>query len=344
MFEAAASPPRCGACGAEIPPSALACVACHALVHAEELKRLAASAEAAEQRGLGTDASAAWRRALELLPLGSHQHAAVQARLGRLDVPAAKAAPPSSVPKILAGLGAAGLLLWKLKFVLVFAATKAKFLLLGLTKLPTLLSMFLAVGAYWTVWGWKFALGFVLCIYIHEMGHVAAARSLGIPVTAPLFIPGLGAFIRLKQHFLSPKDDARMGLAGPWWGLFAALGLYGAGYLWDWRLGMALAHVGAWINLFNLLPVWTLDGGRGFNGMSRAQRWVAVAVLAGTWFYTAETMVLVVGVAAAVRALMPAHPEGGKDKAAVVQYCTLVIALGSLCAATAQFDATRGLR
>src|SRR5688572_9105778 len=106
MPEAAFTLRRCTACGADLPPSVLACVACHALVYAEDLKRLAAEAEAAEQRGLGADASAAWRRALELLPHGSQQHEAVRARLARMDVPAATVAvPPSPIPKILTGLG-----------------------------------------------------------------------------------------------------------------------------------------------------------------------------------------------------------------------------------------------
>ena len=72
-----------------------------------------------------------------------------------------------------------GLLVWKFKFIALLALTKAKFLLLGLTKASTFLSMFLAMGVYWTAYGWKFALGLVVSIYIHEMGHVAALHRYG---------------------------------------------------------------------------------------------------------------------------------------------------------------------
>ena len=83
--------------------------------------------------------------------------------------------------------------------------------------------MLAAFGVYWTVFGGRFALGFVLSIYIHEMGHVAALMRYGVPATAPLFIPGLGAVIRLRQSFINPREDARVGLAGPIWGCGAAL-------------------------------------------------------------------------------------------------------------------------
>ena len=83
--------------------------------------------------------------------------------------------------------------------------------------------MMASFGVYWTVFGGWFALGFVLSIYIHEMGHVAALMRYGVKASAPLFIPGVGAMIRLKQGFIDPREDARVGLAGPIWGCAAAL-------------------------------------------------------------------------------------------------------------------------
>ena len=141
---------------------------------------------------------------------------------------AADAAPVPEIPqsgrwKWLGGLGTAGVFLWKFKFLLVSLATKGKLLLLGLTKASTFFSMLLAFGVYWTAWGMWFALGVVLSIYVHEMGHVFALRRFGIAATAPMFIPGLGALIRLRGQRLSPREDARVGLAGPMWGLAAAL-------------------------------------------------------------------------------------------------------------------------
>src|SRR5262249_16684796 len=187
-----------------------------------------------------------------------------------------------------AALGAAGLFLWKLKFVLVFLLTKAKLLVFGLTKVTTLFSMLLSLGVYWTQWGWQFALGLVISIYIHEMGHVAALQRFGIPATAPMFIPGLGAFVRLRQYPATPQEDARVGLAGPLWGLGAALAAYVVFLATGWSSWAAIARVGAWINLFNLLPVWQLDGSRGFRALSRGQRWLAVLALALLWYVTCE--------------------------------------------------------
>jgi len=98
--------------------------------------------------------------------------------------------------------------------VALFALTKAKFLLLGLTKLSTLGSMLAFLGVYWSMFGWKFALGFVLCIYVHEMGHVAELRRFGIAASAPMFIPGLGAFVSLKQLPANVMQDSRVGWPG----------------------------------------------------------------------------------------------------------------------------------
>src|SRR2546430_4861243 len=84
--------------------------------------------------------------------------------------------------------------------------------------------MLLSAGVYWTIWGWKFALGVVLSIYVHEMGHVQALQRYGIKATAPMFIPGVGAVVRLKQYPADRREDARVGLAGPLWGRPAAAG------------------------------------------------------------------------------------------------------------------------
>src|SRR6202008_2668926 len=107
----------------------------------------------------------------------------------------------------------------------------------GFTKLGTLLTFAAGLSIYWTLWGWQFALCFLLSIYIHEMGHVAALRRYGIAASAPMFIPGFGALVRLKQSPSSPRENARIGLAGPVWGLGAAIvagliGTFGGGSMW----------------------------------------------------------------------------------------------------------------
>jgi hypothetical protein len=106
---------------------------------------------------------------------------------------------PSGTRKKLGALGTAGALLFKFKTFLLLALTKGKLVLLGLTKVNTLLSMLASIGVYWLLYGWKFGLGFVLSIYVHEMGHVMALARYGIPASATMSIPFFGEFIRLKE-------------------------------------------------------------------------------------------------------------------------------------------------
>src|SRR5438093_6420356 len=293
----------CPQCGTHVAPALLACPSCQRLFHADELKRLAATAQRAEQAGDPSGALTAWRQALDLLPTDATQHKVVAVRIAALsrslDGGPATVKQGSPWGKGAAGVGALGALLLKFKFAFVFVLTKAKLLLLGLTKAGTLLSMLLSAGVYWTIWGWKFAFGIVLSIYIHEMGHVQALQRYGIKATAPMFIPGIGAVIRLKQYPTDAREDARVGLAGPLWGLGAALAVYAIYRVTNVAVWGAIAHFGAWVNLFNLVPVWQLDGARGFRALTRGQRWIAVAVIAVMWFATSEGLLVLLGVAAA---------------------------------------------
>lgn len=324
-FAAAACPD----CGSELAPGLLACPRCARLVHAEALKALAAEAERAEVAGDAAAALSAWRRALEMLPADARQHAAVLERVTALSRRAEEAPARAGWAKKAAGLGALGLLLWKFKAVAAFVLTKGKFLLLGLTKASTFFSMILAVGAYWALWGWKFALGFVLCIYVHEMGHVWMLRRYGLAASAPLFIPGLGAFIRLRQTLTTPREDARMGLAGPLWGMAASLACLGVFAATGGAFWAALARFNAWVNLFNLLPLWQLDGSRGFRALTRAQRWIATAALAGAYLFTGDGLLLLIALVAGART-WGGEPAREADRTALFQYVLLVLGLGTM--------------
>lgn len=336
------------ACGTEVADALLACPSCHRLVHADSLKGLAAAAEAAAGRGDRVEEIANWRRALDLLPPGSRQAAQVGAKVEALSARAAtpfQPAPPAPLaagaPAAPAGAGAgAGAgeaerrRVWGARGALLtgltFLATKAKLLLLGLTKASTLFSMLLSVGVYWTVFGWWFAVLLVLSIYVHEMGHVAALRSFGIQATAPMFVPGLGALIRLRQHPANPREDARIGLAGPLWGCGAAAAAY-LGFVLGWGpLWAAVARFGAWVNLFNLLPIWQLDGGRAFRALSRQQRLLAVAALAALWALSREGLLLLLLIAAVAQAFRRDAPEQ-PDHVALAEYVLLAAALTLLC-------------
>jgi Zn-dependent protease len=339
-------PQSCTACGSEIAPTLLSCPSCHRLVHAERLKELAAGAEAAEKAGELSSALASWNEAVSLLPAESRQYTVVADRIAMLGrrveagprppTPAAPQAKPTESPSspwsggAVSGIVATlALVAWKFKFLAVLFLTKGKILLLGLTKASTFLSMFVAMGVYWTVFGGWFAAGLVLSIYVHEMGHVVALSRYGIHAGAPLFVPGLGAFIRLRQELTDPKQDARVGLAGPFWGLGAALVCLAAYIVTEQPIMAALARFGAIINLFNLLPIWHLDGGRAFRSMTRSQRWLAVGAIAAAWAVTDEGLLVLLMLGGIARTLMD-KPSDKPDAAVVGQYAALIGILAAL--------------
>ena len=326
----AAGVTRCGVCGSDLAPGVLACPGCHRLVHTDTLKRYREDAERAAATGDAAAELAAWRLALELLPPHSRQHSVVLEKISALSE-AVGSAPAPAVPtsgawKWLSGLGAAGLFVWKFKFLVVALATKGKLLLLGLTKASAVFSMLLSFGVYWTAWGMWFALGLVLSIYVHEMGHIAALRRFGIKTTSPMFVPGLGAFIRMRGQHLSPREDARIGLAGPLWGLGAAIVALVAARLGGGPMWTAIAHTGAWINLFNLLPVWQLDGNRGFAALTRSDRWLVVAAFTAGWMIAGDGLFVLLIVMAAVRAFASDAPDT-RDRGALAQFAFLILSL-----------------
>ena len=321
----------CPDCGGPLATVELSCPGCQRLVHAEALKKIAMEAEHATSGGNLSAALALWRQALDLLPPDSNQyniiHQKVIAISGQLSANPAKAIPTPNEKRSIAGIfGAIGA-------VVVFLLTKAKFLLLGLSKASTIFSMLAFLGVYWVRWGWQFALGFVLCIYIHEMGHVAALRKYGIAATAPMFIPGLGAFIRVKQYPATPSEDAYVGLAGPAWGLGASLIVYLLFLYTGNALFAALTFVSAMLNLGNMLPAGSLDGGRGFRALSRWQRLVATISLGVALHYaSAKLAILVLFVSVVIGAFrifsrnVPKEPDGR----ALAKYVLLVAALTAL--------------
>ena len=181
--------------------------------------------------------------------------------------------PPGTEPslgqrlkKLFAPIGVALLVIFK------FAA-KLKFLVIPLVKFfPILLktggTMLLSIGAYALAWGWMFALGFVLLLFVHECGHLLIARFFGLKVGAPMFIPFMGALIALKD---APKDawmEAWVGIGGPLLGSAGAVACEGLYAITDNPLFRALAFTGFFLNLFNLVPIGFLDGGRIVTALS----------------------------------------------------------------------------
>jgi Zn-dependent protease len=163
-----------------------------------------------------------------------------------------------------------------------FAAIKGGLLLLPKAKLLiTAGTALVSVAAYSLFWGWTFALGFVLLLFVHEMGHVIALRREGIKASAPTFIPFLGAVIAAKSLGENALAEARVGLAGPVLGTLGSAVCLVIGEATNSDFFRALAYVGFFLNLFNLLPVVPLDGGRAMAAMAPWMWFLGFGALVG---------------------------------------------------------------
>src|SRR3954453_14351140 len=181
--------------------------------------------------------------------------------------------------------------------LIVSLAGKLKAVLLLLPKLKLLTtsgSMLVSIGAYALIWGWQFAVGFVLLLFAHEMGHVIQLKREGVPASAPMFIPFLGAVVGMKRLPDDASAEARVGLAGPVLGSIACLvplGLYAAT---GNHLFQAPAFTGFLLNLFNRGPVLPLDGGRAMAALSPWMWLVGFGLLLGVGIAFPNPMVILI--------------------------------------------------
>jgi Zn-dependent protease len=159
-------------------------------------------------------------------------------------------------------------------------------------------SIFIAVGAYALIWGWRFGVGIVVLILLHELGHYLEAKREGLSPKLPVFVPFLGAYVKYTRG--NPWQTARVAIAGPIFGGLAALVCYVIGKAQGSDLMLALAYFGFFLNLFNLVPVGIFDGG----AVWRSARWLraggggAKATIVYV-LYFGTALALVVGMVAA---------------------------------------------
>jgi Zn-dependent protease len=154
-------------------------------------------------------------------------------------------------------------------------------LLLKFKVITTGASMLVSIAAYTWIWGLPFAIGFVLLIFVHELGHVLELRRQGIPASAPLFIPFLGAMIGMKELPDDAWKEARVALAGPILGSIGAAACWIAGEATGSELLVALAFTGFFLNLFNLIPIVPLDGGRAAGALHPALWFIGLLMMVG---------------------------------------------------------------
>jgi Zn-dependent protease len=254
---------------------------------------------------------------LELLPADSSQAAWVRTKLAELaqdsSSPAGKDRPAWA--RKLGPLAPLALLLVKGK---VF---------LSLLKLPFLLSFATFAALYWGLYGAKFGIGFAALILVHELGHFIELKRRGLAADLPMFVPGLGAFVRWTAAGVTADTRALVSLAGP---LAGACGAAVCGLIWlrtQERLWVALASFSAFINLMNLIPVWRLDGAQAIAAVTRTGRiCIALASLVFAGYFSQPLALLVAG-GAAYRAFGEELPTGTSPGYGVTAYFIGLLAI-----------------
>jgi len=195
--------------------------------------------------------------------------------------------------------------------LLLLLFTGAKFSKLLLTGGSMLVSVF----AYALLFGWRYAVGFVLLLFVHEMGHYIAARQRGLNVGAPTFIPFVGAWVELKDMPHDAETEAYVGLGGPLLGTVGALACYFLARDQDSNLLLAIAYSGFFLNLFNLIPLSPFDGGRITAVLSPRVWLLGVPVLVALFFWRPSPMLILMSVLAAPQLLKAIRYKSDSEEA-----------------------------
>jgi Zn-dependent protease len=294
---------KCKGCSNQLPPEALVCKKCHTLVHGAELDRLSAAARSLETDGQTGQAKERWERILTLLPEDSTQAEWVRERARRLQENAESATSLEAKQNWASKLGPFA--------PIAIALAKAK-VLLSVFSFKFFFSLAAFIGVYWGLFGAKFGIGFAVLVLIHEMGHFIDVRRRGLPADMPIFLPGLGAYVRWKALGVSLQTRAEVSLAGPFAGWVAALVCT---LIW-WKTGnniwAALARASAWLNVLNLIPVWMLDGGQAVLALNKAERVALLTASLILWFASGEGVFFLVAAGVGYRLFtkdMPPNPS-----------------------------------
>jgi Zn-dependent protease len=304
-----------------LPLGALACDPCHALVHSEELVRISARAKALEEQDQLLQAREEWLKALPLLPPSSTQAEWIRGQAYKLELAAKVAPPPEEKHSWARKLGPLA--------PIAIVLAKSKTLLLAIFKLKFLFSLFVFMGVYWTLFGPAFGVGLAVLILVHEMGHYIDIRRRGLPADMPVFLPGLGAYVRWQALGVTRQTRAAVSLAGPLAGL---LGAAVCAYLWHQTgngLWAALARISAGLNILNLIPIWILDGGQAAVALSKTERLILLAACLFLWLFVGESVFVLVAAGVVYRLFtkdLPPQPS----PAIAAYFVGVLLALGLL--------------
>jgi Zn-dependent protease len=312
---------NCKRCSQELAPGALVCDRCLALVHSEELERLSAEAKTLEAKGDLRQARAKWLSAIPLLPPTSTQADWIKHH--------AEALSAGGNPPRASGLSDNP---WIQQRELVSPITaqagRNRSPMKAGVKLTSILSFLAFVAIYSVASGAKFGIGFAVLILIHEMGHFVDIKRRGLPADMPVFLPGLGAYVRWQAMGVSIETRAAISLAGPLAGFFASVACAVIWYQTGNLIWGDLARVGAILNLLNLIPVWVLDGGQAVLALNKTERIVLMLACVVLGVALGQRLFLFVALGAGYRAFfagdLPAHPS----RATTVYFIAVLIALG----------------
>jgi Zn-dependent protease len=321
---------NCLQCSHWLPEGTLACPECNTIVYSAHLRQFANLAAQQEQEQKWAEARETWGSMLAWVPAGTPQAEGIAARIAAID--ARVKADSDRKARWTRRLG-------PLAPVLFFLA-KIKTYLFLLFKFKFLLSFFAFFGLYWALFGWKFGLGFTLSIMVHELGHYIAARRRGLKVDLPVFLPGLGAYVRWYSMGITLDTLSAIALAGPFFGLLAASVCGAVFFANGGRMGpqeaetsssvwAALAYTGAWLNLINLVPVLGLDGAQATHALNRVQRGLILAATLICYAVLHEGVFLFIAAGMVWRLFTGEAPEKPSTPT-MVRFMLLLFLLGTL--------------
>jgi len=285
------------------------------------LNKLSGEARELEERGERQRACELWKRALALLPVESTQADWVRRHALELEGKAGSPSGPRNQPTWIKRLGPFA----PLALVLI----KAKSLLLVLFKLKFLFSFVAFLWLYAAIFGWRYGLGLALSILVHELGHYVDIKRRGLPAEMPVFLPGLGAYVKWNALGVTKHDRAQISLAGPLAGWAAAafcLLVYQQTRDPVWA---ALARSGAVLNLFNLIPVWILDGGKAIESLALAPRLALLGVACAVGIAARQPIYILVAGGIGFRLFTHDKPDQN-DWSSLTYYSAVLVALGLL--------------
>ncbi len=297
---------NCHNCGAPLGLGAIVCPQCHALLHSEELLRISATAKALEEKGELLQARDAWLSALPMLPHDSDQAQWIRGHAYKLEISSKTAAPATPKYQWAKRLG-------PLAPIAILLA-KSQAFILALSKFKFVFFLLAYVMVYWQLFGAKFGVGFTLAILIHEMGHYIDIRRRGLPADMPIFLPGLGAYVRWQALGVTRQTRAEVSLAGPFAGLLAAVVCAGVWFSTGSTLWASLARTGAWLNIVNLTPIWVLDGGQAANALDRTGRLMLLVACAVLGVFVWDISFAIVGAGALYRVFASDVPPQGSPR------------------------------